>query len=231
MKKLILSLIISSILFSCNEKKSLLNENVKTEDQIYLETIDSILPKFINDKDFVIVYRYGSIQWTPYSTVICIPKNDLEKEKLNLLYFMCNKNYSSSLVEKDSPILSMFQLKIDNPAINMKTINLSDLEQMDFLKFQNLSHNEVLGEGFCSNYYIIKKDKNVYILNKKTIPNKTVTYLKSIFRHISPMEYLQSLSLENDCDTIQNLAIRLREMKNIDTFNFAMIHDKVGRYW
>ena len=92
---------------------------------------------------------------------------------------------------------------------------------------------EGLGEGFCSNYYVIsdKTSNSIYLLDKTNPINETTTYLKTILRHISPMEYFQSLSLEHDCNKMEDLAIRLRELKDLDTFNFAMVHDKEGRYW
>ena len=102
----------------------------------------------------------------------------------------------------------------------------------DFVKYEhNVYSKNNVGEGYCSNFYLIKDDDNwIYVLDKKHSSN-TSKFIKSILREISPMEYYQSLSLEKGCDTMTRLPEILRSGKDLDTFEFAIIHGQEGRYW
>lgn len=226
------------VLHSCNEKPAKRNTvKSSTESENYLSKIDSLLPGFINNRDYIIVYRFGSIQWSPVATILCIPKNELGKNKLNLLYFVCNVDPIIN-IPGELPSFIMFSIKMNNPDVTMEKLNLSSLTELSFTDFEKLKFEryskEHLGEGFCSNYYVIRSASNnqLFLLDKTNKESQTNNYLKEIFRHISPMEYTQSLSLEKQCDTMTVLPDLLRNGKfhDLDSFNFSMKQD-LSKYW
>jgi hypothetical protein len=95
---------------------------------------------------------------------------------------------------------------------------------------RNMYLNTKIGEGYCSNLYLIKSQESnsIYLLNKDH-PTGMSNYLKVILRKISPVEYYQSLSLEKGCGTPTDLSSKFRLGKDLDTFDFVL-RDNYGNY-
>lgn len=214
------------LLFACTEHGYTIKKKNLTLHEVFINKLDWVLPRSMNPKDYIIIYRYGSIEWCPYASIFCIHKKDLNQKRLNVVYYMCYFDVDGETL-KNKPTLSMYQLKIENPDLNANKLNLSNLTKMTFTKLnkyvRNMYLNPKIGEGYCSNLYLIKSQQSnsIYILNKDQ-PTRLSNYLKVILRKISPVEYYQSLSLEKDCGTPTDLSSKLRLGKDLDTFDFAL---------
>lgn len=214
------------LLFACTEHCYTIKKKDLTLNEVFINKLDSVLPRSINPKDYIIIYRYGSIEWCPYASIFCIHKKDLNQKRLNVDYYMCNFDIDGEAI-KNKPTLSMYRLKIENPDLNANKLYLSNLTKMTFTKLNEYVRyrylNPKIGEGYCSNLYLIKSQQSnsIYILNNDQ-PTRLSNYLKVILRKISPVEYYQSLSLEKDCGTPTDLSSKLRLGKDLDTFGFAL---------
>jgi hypothetical protein len=229
------SLILAAfILFSCKEDQINSTKKEQTSDERYLTQLDALLPHYINPRDYIIMYRYGSIEWTPWSAIICIPKKDLKKESIHVDYFMCNIDMDQMAI-MNKPAMTMYSLKIDNPDVGVSPLDLHQLTKMSFQKLnkylRNLYLNEHVGEGHCANIYLLRSQQSnaIYMLDK-TNSSSMSRCLKSICRKISAMEYYQSLSLEKECDVPTDLFADLRLGKELDTFHFAIDYQQLGMY-
>jgi hypothetical protein len=229
------SIILASlILFSCKEHKINSTKKEQTSDQRYLTQLDALLPRYINPRDYIIMYRYGSIEWTPWSAIICIPKKDLKKESIQVDYFMCNIDMDQ-MAMMNKPAMTLYQLKMDNPNGGVNPLDLHQLTKMSFQKLakhlRNLYVNQHVGEGHCANIYLLRSQQSnaIYLLDK-TNSSSISRYLKAIWRKISAMEYYQSFSLEKECDVPKNLYTNLRLGKELDTFHFAIDYQQLGMY-
>jgi len=214
------------ILFACTSHHEATKKRELAQDEIFINKLDAVLPRSINQSNHIIIYRYGSIEWCPYASIICINKRDLNRKKLNVVYFMCYFDMEGETL-KNKPTLSMYQLKIDNPDVNAHKLDLFKLTKMTFPQLnkyvRKMYLDPTIGEGYCSNLYLIKRhDSNSMYLLQKNHPNRMSNYLKSILRKISPIEYYQSLSLEKECGTPTDLSSNLRLGKDLDSFDFAI---------
>jgi hypothetical protein len=221
------------LLFACTEHRYTIKKKNLTLDEVYVNKLDSVLPRSMNPKDYMIIYRYGSIEWCPYASIFCINKKDLNQKRLNVAYYMCNFDMDGETI-KNKPTLSMYRLKIENPDLNANKLNMSKLTKMTFTKLnkyvRNMYLNTKIGEGYCSNLYLIKSQESnsIYLLNKDH-STRMANYLKLILRKISPVEYYQSLSLEKGCGTPTDLGSIFRLGKDLDTFDFVL-RDNYSNY-
>lgn len=221
------------LLFACTEHSDTIKKKNLTLDEVFVNKLDSVLPRSMNPKDYMIIYRYGSIEWCPYASIFCINKKDLNQKRLNVDYYMCNFDMDGETI-KNKPTLSMYRLKIDNPDINANQLDLSEMTKLTFSKLNKYVRNRYLntkiGEGYCSNLYLIKSQElnSIYLLNNDHSTG-IANYLKAILRKISPVEYYQSLSLEKGCGTPTDLGSIFRLGKDLDTFDFVL-SDNYGKY-
>ncbi|MEN9699533.1 MAG: hypothetical protein RLZZ301_731 [Bacteroidota bacterium] len=227
----LLLLFCTQLMLSCSEEKKPTQKSYSSANEAYLQKIDSLLPSYINPNDYVIIYRFGSAEWTPWSSVCCIPKKELNKELLPVDYFKCEIDFDG-VPRPNKPAISMYHLKIKNPDVKSK---LSDFDELPKIKFASLDkfvsdfYKKLnYNEGYCANIYLIrcKQSNSIAILDKQTTA-KIVNYLKTTIRKISALEYYQSLSLEKDCGTSTGLSSKLRLGKELDTFDFAF-QEKYG---
>lgn len=214
------------LLFACTEHSYTIKKKNLTLDEVFINKLDSVLPRSTNPKDYIIIYRYGSIEWCPYASIFCIHKKDLNQKRLNVDYYMCNFDIDGETI-KNKPTLSMYRLKIENPDIDANKLDMSEMTKLTFTKLnkyvRNMYLNTNIGEGYCSNLYLIKskQSNSIYLLNKNHSTGMS-DYLKLILRKISPVEYYQSLSLEKGCGTPTDLSSKFRLGKDLDTFDFVL---------
>lgn len=197
------------ILLSCCTKSKESNKDIKTES--FFSVSERYLPNFL-DSSYTLIYRIGSIEWSPYITVLAI-KSVKETTKSNGS-FLYQFNFS---IEGNKSF--MYESNYMNSyKINLKKDNIEDVERLKFsINDSILNTYNFNGEGKCSNIYVVRKigksdcfiiDKNSNELDKELI--------KEIFRQISPQEHFQSFSLEKNCNQLDSLAYLLLKTGYID---------------
>lgn len=222
------------LLYSCSEKPVVHSQKNLTLNEVFINKLDSMLPSHINERDYIIMYRYGSIEWTPYAAILCIAKKELHQKILHVEYFMCDVDMDGETL-KNRPSCTMYRLNLENPDEHAKALDMSGLTKLSFPQLHHyvidlyvMQHG---GEGHCSNIYLIKsKQSNTIYLMNKSHNSAIFKYLTSVWRKISAMEYDQSLSLEKNCDTLIDLSAKLRLGKELDTFDFAIDHEGLQMY-
>lgn len=222
------------VITSCNQSKKH-TVNVKNEQMLYLEEINNRLPRMVTTDDYWLIYRQGSIDFSSGVTVLCLPKNTTGKQFINCKYYSLNFNpldYSINNNAEPEIIGHSFSLKNHFWDKHFDVKRLSKYHKSDLVNYIKKRENENLsGEGHCNNYfYISSGTDSVYILDSKSTELEK-SFFKSLYRQISPSEYYQSFSLDNTCEKQWNLYLRLRQSKDLDTFDFKITYDIKGGYW
>lgn len=217
--KIILSFVL--ILFSsCTKLKE--SETGKMT-KSYFSVSEENLPNFL-DSSYILIYRIGSIEWSPYSTVLAI-KLDNKTHKSNVAFLF---QFNFSIEEKKSFIYKTNYMK--SYKINLKNVNIKDVERFklnindSLLKTYNFN-----GEGKCSNIYVIRKigKSDCFILDKNS-NERDKQWIKEIFRQISPQEHFQSFSLEKNCNQLDSLAYVLLKTGYIDAkYSYQIDYNEV----
>jgi hypothetical protein len=188
------------------------------------------LPKGISRKDYFIIIRFGSIEFSSDYCVLCIPKKNLDKKSINCFYYKLNNiepisNNSSSDVEEVPRIIG-YKLRLINNVRNINFNNLSSFTLNDIDNFVSSEMRHHLGEGIFANYYFVltQNVSKIYILNKKS-DVKIKKYFIHLFRQISPSEYLQTYSLlSSDTVDIYSKWIHLNQ-SNIRSNKFKLTYN------
>jgi len=201
----------------------------------FLENEFKYLPKMINQKDYLFICRSGSINFSSNSTILCIPKVELNNKFINCYYFSLNIKSTGNTEENESnPEIFGHNFVLKNHFINQEIClqNLKKYANNEVEKYiQKKLIEGSLKEDNCSNIYYITENQNfIYVLDSKS-SNIERAFFKSLYRQISPSEYYQSFSLDDTCVKQTDLYYRLVQNKDLDTFNFKINYHIKGGYW
>lgn len=228
-------LLIGNACSNKNEELSKSSNNKKRGYTKFVDLVDGMLPKNIDKKKYLIIYRTGSIEYSSDYSVLCIPKEDLNKKKIQCSYFMLNNlavfNPNNSVLDEDEPTILGFSFWLENR--NLKQILLSNLKSYTLDELDIYVRDKLIkhpGEGHCNNFYFISSDNgdSLYVLDVNS-DIKEKNYFINLYKQISPSEYLQTLSLDNKC-TNDGFELYIELNKN-DKYSFVLEHGDKGRYW
>jgi hypothetical protein len=218
-KLLIITLVL--ILASCDGKTKNFNNQIR--DDVF-GIIDSYVPKMINKKNYIFVYRSGSIEYASDYSLLCIPKKELFNKKINCFYLMLNNiddiKYMGRNFNEGEPKAIIYNFDL----INNKKMKLSKLNKLKKEKLRNYRMKiSRKGEGHRNNFYYISCDENnfVYVLDFTSSLNEKL-YFQSLFQQISSSEYLQAFSMNKVCDEKNYLIQKLKKNEDLDTFKFRI---------
>lgn len=207
----LLLILIVALISSCSD--NLEKNKIKTESSFF-SLSDQHLPRFV-DSNYVLIYRIGSIEWSPYTTVFAVNLNDGNvKNTKNISAFLWQYNFLS---EGDKEI--MFE---ENYLTSYKfKIQLNDLAYFNSLQGNKndsiLNSYKFNGEGRCDNIYVVRRigQSNCYIINSES-KKEDREFIKEIFAKISPQEHFQTFSLDQNCAEMDSLAFSLLKNGKID---------------
>jgi hypothetical protein len=206
---LIIGVFLVLIVLSCSGKSIYSEKNVKTVS--FFSLSEKYLPNFL-DSSYTLIYRIGSIQWSPYITVLAL-KSDGEKPKYNLAFlwqfnfsiegkrsFMYEKNYMKSFI------------------IHLKKGNIKDIEGLKLNIHDSIINNyNFNGEGRCNNIYIIRKfGKSECLIIDKNSNEQNKSLIREIFTGISAQEHFQLFALDKNCNQLDSLANLILKTGHID---------------
>lgn len=189
---------------------------------IYIDNINSQLPKNISEDNYWIIYRIGSIEFSNEASVLCIPKNIINNKKIKCDYFIFNYNDEYGNSKSSSPSILGFKLLLQN--------NIQDKFSFSKIEFNKnkITNYQSLNESHCDNeYYINPITQSDYMPIMKSSQSSELKKLVYLYQQISPSEYYQSLSLSKSCVERQDLIYWLRSEKTLDSLNFKITKD----YW
>lgn len=220
LSKLILRLIVVSfVLIGCTTKKY--SKDVKVDS--FFSTSEDYLPNFL-DTSYTLIYRIGSIEWSPYITVLAL-KSNKEASKTTTA-FLWQFNFS---IEGKTPFI------YENKYMNSYRINLEN-DNVKIVENFNLDINDSIlnnyafdGEGRCNNIYVVRKlgKSNCLIIDKNS-NEQTKKVIKDVFGRISAQEHFQSFSLDKNCEQFDSLAYLLLKTGTIDSKSIYQIdHNEI----
>lgn len=205
--------------------------------QLLLKEVDGMLPISLNRDDYCMIFRYGSIEFSSDYSVLCIPKKEINKSQIHCKYFMINNieklHSSNPELESDEPNILGFSFLLKNNSTNK--ISLNKLKRYDADELDIYVSNEILkrpGEGHCNNFYFITSNNkdSLYVLDLNSNV-KEKAYFEHLYKQISSSEYLQTFSLNDDCNVNKwNLYIELNTSEKYKD-SFILKHGEKGRYW
>ncbi len=175
------------------------------------------LPSFITNKEYWIIYRLGSNEFSDECTVLCLPKKQMKQNEINCEYFSMN------FYTNDSVIVKNYQFKLNNTLKN--TDFFQKLNNKDMCSYSNIEKElEIIDgvsfcESHCCNHYFVDNLDNIVIIPRKSLVFKNL--LKRLYQQISASEYYQSFSLDKECGEQFDLYIKLKE-NMIDTLAFKI---------
>lgn len=177
------------------------------------------LPSFITNKEYWIIYRLGSNEFSDEFTVLCLPKKQMKQNEINCEYFSMN------FYTNDSVIVKNYQFKLNNTLKNtddfFQKLNNKDMCSYSYFeKEQDIIDDGIpFCESHCCNHYFIDNLDNIVIIPRKSLVFKNL--LKRLYQQISASEYYQSFSLDKECGEQFDLYIKLKE-NLIDTLAFKI---------
>jgi len=195
-------IIIISLLFLefCNIQKSNVDRLLSvTEEEI--GQIDSLIPKFIDSKNYISIYRFGSIFLSSNpGAAFCIKKTDIHKSVIPFKYISFNEMFlceGKLFTYKSSDVqIQMFSLEFENRKYKSFQINqFSQFNNIKMLKNLNLK-----SESFCGNIYIIANNDRYFLMNASNRISDSYKLLVSLMESVSQLERIQCLTLRKDCD-------------------------------
>lgn len=209
------------VLLSCCTKSKEPNNDTKTES--FFSISESYLPNFL-DSSYTLIYRIGSIEWSPYITVLAL-KTEKENPKNNSAFFW---QFNFSIEGKRS---FMYETNYMNSyKINLENNNIKAVERLK-LNFNDslLNTYNFNGEGKCSNIYVIRKfgKSECHIIDKHS-NEQNKNLIKEIFIGISAQEHFQLFSLEKNCKQLDSLAHILLKTGYIDhKYSYQIDYDEI----
>ena len=220
-------------------KKRIPDQKLEEHDYFssYLSVVNSYLPKYINDTEYILIYRIGSIEYATDVSVLCIKKKDIENMKENIVveYFMINNVDVFSLdnpqLDEDEPKILGFKFDLKSPFTTNKVDfkKLNGWEHDNLSKYLNGRGQERMGEGHCSNVYYVSTGSNLVYTIDHTSDIMAKNIITNLFRQISPSEYFQTHSLNSICNNEPYLYLKLSSDSYRDSFK--IVHDDIGKYW
>lgn len=228
-------LLIGNACSNKNEAFSNTSDNKQRGYTKFVDLVDGMLPKNIDKKKYLIIYRTGSIEYSSDYSVLCIPKEELNKKKIHCNYFMLNNlsvlSTNNLKLDEDEPTILGFSFWLENRDLKqmlLRNLKSYSLDELDIYVKDKLTKQP--GEGHCNNFYFISSDNedSLYVLDINS-DVKEKNYFINLYRQISPSEYLQTLSLDDKC---ANDGFELYvELNKNDKYSFVLKHGDRGRYW
>lgn len=222
--------LVSLMLNSCyndSTKKENKNDNFQLKE--FVSEINANLPKQIDESDYWMIYRIGSIEFCTEASVLCIPKNDVNKKDIKCSYFVMNFNSEVLNSSKGiTPLSIQFEIVLSNQQKEKIDINnLKSLKKSEYNDYHNSKSRRAKGEWHCGNEYLINpiSNENIIILDKNS-KDAEKEYFLNLYKQVSPSEYYQSLSLESECKDQQELIPWLMSKDADDSLHFLIKQEK-----
>jgi hypothetical protein len=198
-----------------------------------LDQINGRLPKKINSKDYWIIYRIGDTYFSPMSTVLCLPKENISKSKFECEYFCFNDSFYPNIYTEFPEILG-YRFVLENT--HQSNVSFEKLNKYDIEGLQNYIdekvHNDKSQSAKCANKFFITSNTEDSLFALDNNSNLLVrNYLISLYKQISPSEYYNSATLDNGCEFDTKLYNRLRNLSKHDSLKFKVYINEVGENW
>nr|WP_294860045.1 hypothetical protein [uncultured Fluviicola sp.] len=218
------------IALGCNqpsntESPSKTNSVWKTE----FEKMEEYLPRKFNSKDYFLIFRMGSNEFSSECTMLCIPKNKIKNKTITCDYFSINGTIDSDIQKLKIPTIVGHQLSLTNKFYH-SDLNLNKLQSIDFAKFDYFIDSrprEYNGEWHCGNLYVINPNSEAPLLLSRDSRKLERDFFISLYEQISPSEYFQCMALTRSCEDRQDLIVWLQTPQANDSLNFKISEE----YW